>query len=114
MFIDVAHEISENTLEAEGEIPCNRTMDFSYDECGTTKIADILLNEFGCIVPWLPQRNEDGFDICRFDFNTEAGREFRSKVMNRYHILSTAGTRNLCSSPCTVVKVFLGEDRPLN
>lgn len=58
LFIDLTHELTVNTLGAEGEIPCNATMDWEYDTCVTTEINRILTQEFGCIVPWLPPTNE--------------------------------------------------------
>ena len=54
LFIDLTHELTINTLEGDGEIPCNSTVDFSYDQCINEKIAEHMIQEFGCLAPFLP------------------------------------------------------------
>ena len=33
LFIDLTYELSKDTLEDEGDIACNSTMDAGYDNC---------------------------------------------------------------------------------
>ena len=69
MFIDLSGEISENTLEEKGEIPCSSKMNHHYDDCVFEGIAKKLMSEFGCVVPWVPLEDKvtgEKREICRF------------------------------------------------
>lgn len=104
LFIDITHDLTVNTLEAEGAIPCNSSMDTIYDDCVYEKITDSLMADFGCVVPWLPRRKD--VSICKFEGGKDD--ELREKVMNRYDYLSSNGQRSLCQVPCATMEVFLG------
>ena len=42
VFIDLVYEISQNTLEQEGDLPCNSDLDRTYDDCLYAEIANDL------------------------------------------------------------------------
>ena len=110
LFIDLSDELTENTLEDEGEIPCNSSMNFVYDDCAYAAITDKLISEFGCVVPWLPPPPSQA-KICKFSNASSAELEYKAKVMERYDFLSSSGLRDLCQLPCAFMEVFLGESR---
>ena len=91
LFIDVAHELSENTLESDSEMPCDSTMNWDYDQCLYSSVSDQLFQEFGCVVPYVEQSTER--QVCKFDTSTSEGRAFRERVMERYSFISSTGNR---------------------
>jgi len=43
LFIDVVYEVSEDTLEKDAAIPCDRESDFSMDDCLETKVREVRI-----------------------------------------------------------------------
>ena len=76
----MTYELTVNTLGSDGEIPCDASMDWTYDDCIVSKIADTLYSEFGCVVPFLPPGLNAGRDVC--DFEGEGER--RETLMKRF------------------------------
>ncbi len=81
LFIDMTHELDEDTLENFGDRPCNASMNIYYDECVYSSISSTLMSEFGCVVPWLPPNTAR--PVCRFDNSTD-GAAKKTAVMNRF------------------------------
>ncbi|TRY78400.1 hypothetical protein TCAL_10416 [Tigriopus californicus] len=106
LFIDLAHELSTNTLGQDGEMPCDASMDWDYDGCIYEKLGNELWNSFGCVLPFMP--SVSGRSICRFDTSTQEGLEWKHQVIERYNYLSSTGQRGLCAMPCSTMEVFLG------
>jgi hypothetical protein len=100
-FIDVVYDISENTLEEAGDMPCNSALNFTYDECLYLKIAQDLAANFGCSVPFLPPYNLNKTEICHNLPDKNVYRE----VLDRYSYLSSNGQRSLCEMPCSTMEV---------
>lgn len=59
LFIDLTHELTVNTLEQDGEIPCNASMDWKYDDCVSSAIRHQLIDDYGCVVPFVPEEGDE-------------------------------------------------------
>ena len=88
-YISIVYDLLTDTLGDTSDAPCDRKMDFQYDNCLSFALARELHNEFGCVVPF--DREMEGIEVCRFDNTTMEGREFEAKVINRYSYLSSSG-----------------------
>ena len=97
-------------MEADGEIPCNSSMNLVYDTCTYGAISDQMQKEFACVVPWLPKDNNGApRRICRFDNSSAEGIAWKDRIMARYDFLSSSGMSGLCPQPCATMEVFLGK-----
>lgn len=94
LYIDLTHELTVNTLEEEGEIPCNSTFDWIYDDCIQQGIREKLNKEFGCVVPYLPV--SDDIRVCSFDGDTDEGKKNTDLLVEEFDYLSSNGQRQLC------------------
>ena len=56
-FIDVHFDLSINTWTKSKDIPCNTSMNTRYDEFLYRNLQEILISQFNCTVPFLPDYN---------------------------------------------------------
>ena len=99
-FIDMTYSITENTLKNEGTIPCSDQTDFEYDNCFYQAIAQDLMNELSCVVPFITTENKS---ICMNMAQSEV-----DKMMIRFKKSASNTTTGPCMSPCISMDIFFG------
>ena len=106
-------------------------MDLGFDDCMDRALADTLVEEFGCGLPYIPASKETS-QICQGQSRIEAFKRKDSSVSSdssvsltlatppaekvlqymsfscRYKYLSSSGQRRLCPRPCSDIEVFTG------
>ena len=99
MFIDIAYELTIDTLKTDSRLPCDPEMNYNLDHCLYEKMTKQLLSDFGCTIPYLPQLHDE--PICDPDGNgTTASKQYKKMKEN--------GQRDLCHKPCETTEVFSG------
>ena len=104
-YLDVHFDISINTWTESPDIPCNHTMNTRYDELLYQNLRHLLVSEFNCTVPFLPDevssKNEQTNQIC-------LDPEVRKKSYDRYDLLKRNNGNKACDNPCSTIQTYFG------
>ena len=100
-YVDLTYFIMENTLKSESTIPCSEETNFEFDHCFDQAIANDLMNELNCVVPFI--KTSDHNNICVNKAQTEV-----DKMMLAFKKSSSNTTTGPCMSPCTSMDIFFG------
>lgn len=102
MFIDINYDMTENTLQSDGEMPCSYSVDRRLDDCLEMRIPAALMEAYNCTVPYLPGPEP----VCRGEAEMEA-------AVEKYDFLSKNGQLDLCDRPCSTIEVYTGTQGPV-
>lgn len=98
IFLDLAYEITENTLSDESLHPCNADQEYNYDDCHYKVLNEKLMDKIGCLVPSLPPKYySKGANIC-VNMSSEEIKELKK------YFKVVAGQRH-CIIPCKTMEV---------
>ena len=100
-FVDMTYSIMKNTLKSESPIPCSDETDFDYDNCFYQAIAQDLMNELNCVVPFI--KTSEDHNICANKPQTEI-----DKMMSIFKKSASNTTTGPCMSPCSSMDIFIG------
>ena len=78
---------------------CTTEMDFELDNCIFKSIRDYFMENFGCVVPFVPSKN--GYPVC----TKKSPSEYKA-IINDFLIYDWS--RRNCSVPCTSMEVYSG------
>ena len=104
-YIDVHYDLNINTWTRSRDVPCNKTMNMEYDEFLYRRLREILISEYGCIVPFLRDyvttQDTEQSKVCKDP-------EKRKMVYARYDLLKRNKDLKVCDNPCSATQVFFG------
>ena len=100
-FISMTYSIMENTLKSESIIPCSDETNFEFDNCFDQTIAQDLINELNCVVPFI--KTSENNNICVNKNQTEV-----DKMMSAFKKSASNTTTGPCMSPCASMDIFFG------
>ena len=105
LYIDVAHELSINTLENEAGHRCNPAMSNEYDKVFYNKVATENDMKYGCTVPFHPQIiseiTKTQIEICRNVSSAE-------RAYANYLVSKSASVLSPEDVPCAGFHIFPG------
>ena len=97
--LDISYSVTFDTLESQSPMPCSNEMNLDFDNCVHEKLQDILLSNFSCLVPFLP---ENSYPIC-MENSTKM-----TEIMLFYKHHSTNAQRKHCKLPCSSMEIIIG------
>ena len=104
-FIDVHFDLSINTWTKSKDIPCNTSMNTRYDEFLYRNLQEILISQFNCTVPFLPDYNvpkhSQNIYICKDP-------EKRKASYAKYDLLKRNNENSVCENPCSTITTYFG------
>ena len=100
-FMDMTYSIMKNTLKSESTIPCSDETNSEFDNCFYQSIAQDLMNELNCVVPFI--KTSKNSSICVNKAQTED-----EKMMLAFKKSFSNATTGKCMSPCESMKIFFG------
>ena len=100
-FMDMTYSIMENTLKSESTLPCSDETDFEFDNCFYQAIAQDLMNEFNCVVPFI--KTSENNIICVKKSQTEI-----DEMMLAFKKSSSNIIKGSCMLPCASMDIFFG------
>ena len=100
-FTDMTYSIMENTLKSESTIPCSKETDFEFDNCFYHAIAEDLMNELNCVVPFIKTSEKD--NIC-----VNMAQDVIDKMMFVFEKSFINSTTRTCMSPCVSMDIIFG------
>ena len=99
LFMDMTYSIMENTLKSKSHIPCSDETDFEFDKCFYQAIAQDLMNELNCVVPFI--KTSENYHICVNKAQAEVDKMMLALEKHK----TTTGP---CKSPCTSMNIDFG------
>ena len=101
IYVDMTYSIMKNTLKSESTIPCSDETNFEFDNCFYQAIAQDLMKELNCVVPFT--KTSENNNICVNKSQTEV-----DEIMLAFKNSSLKTATGTCMSPCTSMDIFFG------
>ena len=99
------YDLNINRWTRSRSVPCNETMNMRYDEFLYRRLREMLISEFDCTVPFLPDyvttQDTQPIKVCKDP-------ETRKLIYNKYELLKRNKDLKVCANPCSATQVFFG------
>ena len=100
-YVDLTYNVNIDSLGKESHTPCKEEHNVDFDDCLYKRVEEVLLDNFGCSVPFLPH-NPD-VPIC-----VGKNEDDNKRLRNLYVTLMKLRQRKLCGLPCLHMTVTFG------
>ena len=100
-YIDMSYSINVDTLGMESTAPCRADTNSDFDNCLYDKAEAELLDNYGCLVPFLPPKPDT--PVC-----ASQDKEFNEEVKRQYTMIIKNEQRKHCGFPCLQMPVVFG------